>query len=563
MTFLHPTILIALAAVGAAAVLALLRPGRQMIVVATVALWRQTLNSPDAAHTPRTRRLTLHWLLLLAGALAAVLAASQPVHYATAPARAVAVVLYPSAELATPAGMGSLRQAAGALLARLDEGDRVAVIAPGAAGQWTSVAQARQSLADLSPWPLEAAEMTLTPPSDAQRVYRIVPAGAAITGGPGETLIEIPTSMPDVTFDALAAAADGNEPELFVAIRNNTDRPCAREICIAPAEANPGCSSGRIEVPEHQRREVTLRIPPGEPALHVAMIDTNGPTLDAFLVPITAHPARVAMVGADEPAIRRFIGISRELVLAGDANDADVLVCSGVNPPAGKAALVIQAPAPPLDLSPGPTLHDVVLGELTLHATDASDGGEKLPWPDLKATAVHLLPTWAGRGSLATLGPQGEAFFAADARSPRRVYVSFSLGAQNTNFALTPDFVKFLADAFVFLDPQAGQATAYQWQRPVQLAAAGLRLLKRAPQFSQAADSPHPWPGLYADEANGPVAVNLIGLRAAAPSQEPAGAIAALSLPARAPVGQTTEYWPFLAAAAMLLWLAGWLLRVR
>ncbi len=564
MTFLHPTFLIALAAVGAAALLALLRPGRQMIVVASLAMWRQTLNSPDAAHLPRSRRLTLHWLLLLAGAVAAVLAAGQPVFYSVAPARAVALVLYPSAEVAAPAGMDALRRAASELLARLDEGDRVAIIAPGAAGRWGSVSQARDLVTKLPPWPLDAAEMTLPAPPDARQVYRIAPAGAVKAAGPGETVIEIPASLPDVTFDALAATVDGNDVRLFVALRNNTDRVQHRQV------SQRSRAAGRIEIPPHQRREITWTCPADEPVLDILLKDAQGAAgaerpgtpQHAFLAARAVHRARVAMVGADERFIRQFINISRELILTSDANDADVLVCSGANPPAERAAMVIQPPWPPPDMSPGATMHDVALGELTLHAAGEPDG-DGLAWPDLKATAVHLLPTWSGQGGLSTFGPRGGAFFAADARSPRRVYIAFSLAGENTNFGMTPDFVKFLADAFTFLVPHAGQANAYEWRRPGQVAAAGLKPIERDTEFASGVDAPHPWPGLYADEANRPVAVNIVGLRAAAPAQEPAKAIETICLPPRVPQGGAMEFWPVLAAAAMLLWLAGWLLRVR
>ncbi len=570
MTFLHPWFLLAGAIAAAAAVLALLRPGRQLVVVGSLALWRQTLQSLASTSHPRTRRVTLHWLLLAAGAAAAVLAASQPVYYSAAAGRSVAVAVYPSAELASPAGMESLRQAAGALLDRLDDADRVMLLAPGRSGQWTARSQAKAELAGLSPFPAAAGEIVLPAPAGAQHVYRLAAAGAGVTAGPDETLIQLPTSLPDVTIETVAASCvprpAGDGTDLLVTLANHSARAFSGQIAVStwPGE---GAWAAAAEVPAGQRRETVMHLPLIECV--IVHIKQGGATVaEAFLSRPSVPKVKVAMVGGQEPLVRRLIGVHRGLSLVADANDADVLVCSGAAPPAGKAALVIQPPAPPPGFTPGPSLQDVVLGGRAVAARRSGTDGPQPPWGPLGSPAVHLLPTWSGDG-LDSLCVDGQAIMVAGAGPPRRVYVAFSLAAENTNLGLTPEFVQLLARAFAYLALASAGAAEYQYCRPLQLWAGGLQACATRggegaagnPPF--AADCPHPWPGLYTDASKQPVAVSLVGLRATAPPTPAAETIASLSLPAPLPLGHGVEFWPYLAAAAMLLWLAGWRLRLR
>ena len=242
--FTDPTWLWGLPAVAAVAAWAIFRPHRQLAIVGSLELWQAAVEHLDRSQRLRRRRVTLSWLLLLAGALAAVAAASRPVLLSSTPARSVAIALYPSAEIASEKGMDGLRQAADKLLARLSTKDRVQMLLPeGQPGPtaWLSVDYAWLYMRDVPPMPVPApaADLSLPAPDRAaQHVYRIAPAGSSIQPGPGETLIEIPAALPDITLDALAAETlpDGNV-QVFIALYNHTVSPWNGGVRVSAGRA--------------------------------------------------------------------------------------------------------------------------------------------------------------------------------------------------------------------------------------------------------------------------------------------------------------------------------------
>ncbi|MBS3821139.1 MAG: hypothetical protein KGY81_05190, partial [Phycisphaerae bacterium] len=69
MTLLRPWWLMGLWPVAAAALWALWRPGRQLIVVASTDLWQQAFAALSPSQRRATRRLSASWWCLLVGAL--------------------------------------------------------------------------------------------------------------------------------------------------------------------------------------------------------------------------------------------------------------------------------------------------------------------------------------------------------------------------------------------------------------------------------------------------------------------------------------------------------------
>ena len=126
MVLLWPWSLVGFAAVAVAALWALRRPNRQMTIVGSVELWRQAQDALSAAAHTRAKRLTLSWLLLLAGAVACVAALTRPAVNAAARTRHVGLVLLPSAELGREEGLAVMRRTAARLLDRLGPRDTVA-----------------------------------------------------------------------------------------------------------------------------------------------------------------------------------------------------------------------------------------------------------------------------------------------------------------------------------------------------------------------------------------------------------------------------------------------------
>jgi hypothetical protein len=623
LLFQDPIWLWGVPAVAVAAAWALFRPQRRLAVVGSLELWQAAVEHLDRSQRLRTRRVSLSWLLLLAGALAAVAAAARPALLSSAPARNVAVALYPSAEIASKKGMDGLRQAADELLARLSPGDQVQLLLPEGAPSpsgWMSVDAARRRAADLLPLPVPAADLSLAAPDRAARhVYRIAPAGSLalrVPGGStglavGETLIEVPTTLPDVTLDALAAEtlSDGNV-QAFLRLHNHLSQPWQGSYLISPRQHAPA------EPPENPRTQVLL--PPGatafvettlaQPALAVEILsafhagkttpqESHGPW-DGFLVRRETAAVKVAFVGDDDPLIRRFVTINPDLSLVENPAGADVLVCVGRDPPsgadapgAGMPALVIHPPTPPPLCRPAGGLANLVLGEAGLTA-DSQD--PVMRNVDLSAVAVRSASPWTleGAADLKVLcGIKGAALIvrtaperqAAEAGGKRRIYLAFATDTENTNFATTESFVIFLANAMGWLaedargarpGPTASPASApappgrarYEYVSPLQAAFTGdwKRLAPQAaPDGPAWAKGPYPPPGLYQDGRGNLHSVSLVGLRSAVPKTPPAQVVAAALLPLAQPTGISFELRAWLALAAIGLWLAGWAARLR
>ena len=228
MTFVWPWTFLVFVPVAAAAWLALYRPRRNLVVVASLSLWEEAISSAPSSARRKTRRTNVAWLLLLAGAIAVVGAGSRPVYYSSGPVRSAAIVLHPSAELGRD-GTAEMRLAGERLLERFDSADRFQVLLPEISGTqsgWVSLAGAHQVLAGLSHLPVSVAELRGGHPSaDARHVYHLAVSSLDIATGPSVSRIDIPTHLPGVTIDAVGAEKSAPDKlQIFAALRNQTDR---------------------------------------------------------------------------------------------------------------------------------------------------------------------------------------------------------------------------------------------------------------------------------------------------------------------------------------------------
>ena len=577
MTFSVPWSLLGLAAVAAAAAWALLRPGRQLAVVASVRLWQEAMASMDRSHRRRSRRVTSSWLVLLLGATLAVLAAAGPVYHAEVPARQVALVICPSAELAGE-GMRDLRAEASTLLGRLDDNDRVTLVLPAILGGQqppVSPRRAGDRVAALAAVAAARDELSIPPVEQAvQHVYEIVPAAAAVAAAPGVTRIEIPHDPTPATIDAIGAVQlpGAGEMELFVAATNRSaaawrgrllvtvrdaDRPGGRTFMDRPVELAAG-DRGQWIHRGASAQMVTAQLLADGRAL-------PGVATAAFLVRRSAQLRKVALTGADEPLLRRYVQADRSLVSVAQPGEADIVIANGELAPAGKAALVIRPPSPPAGWRWADAVETVALADAEVAADH-----EVMRHVDLAGVQVRRLAGWAsvGLGDLAVLaGRRGAAIvLAGSSGGIRRVYVTFDLAAENTNFALRQDFVVFLANVMRYLAPPGRPRAEFGYLRPSRAGPTTRRDWKRllGPQTDPfaGADTPLLPPGIYQDAAGRLHAVSLVGLEPAPPHRPRGPKAADVELPQPRPIGRHLSLWPYLVAAAAAAWVIGWLLRV-
>lgn len=578
VTFGWPWFLLGAAAVAAVAVLALRCPGILPVRVPSLRLWREVIAAYQPSPGGKRRRISASWLSLAAGALCGAVAFAQPVFHGNSAVRRVAIVLTPSAELRGDGGR-SLRQSTERLLARFADDDQVQLILPhvlGGASRWMSVAVARGTVANIVPAPVAGLELPTGPaPADVQHVYYLTPtAGAnAPDGGERASIIQLPTRTSPVTIEAIGAVElpDG-ACQVFAAIRNHTGKTLAASLQAEAVAGGPDTSAqpvtGNVSVPPFGRAEWIGRLPAAD-AIAVELFFSEGSggktTVGggAYLVRTEAHVARVAIIGRDDPHLRRYVNIDTALSLVGSARQADIVIANGVDPPPPKAAMVIDPPRAPRPWRRGDELQAVSLAGVDVKADDPV-----MRDVDLAGVAVRRVRPWiadgaARRQSLASL-PSGAIILGSGGGPgdrPRRIYVAFDLSPDNTNFAMTEAFVIFMAAAMRHLAPQASGTGSYEYLTPLAAGAPG-GWEKLLPTGEVAASgSPFLSPGVYRSVDDTLMAVTLVGLPGPTEGLPVNVAIDSAPLPAPQYAAAGRDLWPMLAIAAMVLWLVGWTLR--
>lgn len=572
MTLSNPLWLLALAVVAAAAAWALWRPSRQVVDVGSLALWQEALQSLGRAPRRRTRRVTASWLLLLLGAASAALALAGPTLNVTAPARHIALAAWPAAELADDAAAHELHAAADALLRRLAPADRVQLLRPALAGgatAWLAPADAAAEFARTPILPIPAGQLVL-PPADAQaqQLVRLVPAGLQLPAGPGAVDVELPAALPPITLPEFGAAAlPGGRVQFFAATTNNTAQPWSGELVIRTLEPNTPdtwrTAAVPLTVPPGGRASV-VRDLPASAAIAATPSGGASPLAGAYLVRRDAARRKIALVGPDEPTLRRFVAADESLQLVASPAAADLVIANLAAVPADRPALVIDPPRPPPPWQAGAALQSVTLAAAAAAADDPVMKGVAL-----EGIAVRRLQPWSAETAatekvLASL-PRGAVLLRTDAADgPRRVYVAFELSSDNTNLAVSESLVVLLANAVRWLAPAARSRTEYLSLKAQDCIAAGnWRPVPLASPRPLRPAAPLPWPGIYRDQAGTLQAVALRGLQSGQPAVPPAQAVAAIHLPAPRPSTAAIELWFYLLAMAILLWITGWMLRVR
>ncbi len=576
MTLVWPWSLLGLGVVAAVAAWALLRPARRLVSVGSLSLWRQAVDAMDRTKQRRSRKAGAAWLCLLAGAIVAVAATARPVYRTSGRTRRVAFAVYPAAELAGERGADALRAAAGRLLDRLDDHDRVQVLLPvplGAAEQWVAVSEARELLAGLKPLPVAVGDMVLPEASgDAQHVYHFGPAAGIEAAGENVTVIEIPTDLPPVTIDALGAAeSPGERVQIFLSLKNHTDKQWRGGVFGQGYSASKGeSSSGEdgviqaadVVIAPGGRKNLILTGPAAD-AVQVEVRAAAGPLTGmgakGYLVRRERVVRKVAIVGADEPMVRRFVRVEPMLELVGDGADADVIVANRTDPMAGKGALVIDGRSDPAGWRRGKELTTIQLADADVDSSDPV-----MRYVDLSVVAVRRLRPWIASGGasgkrLVSYKKDAIILRTAPAAKPRRVFIAFDLSGENTNFAATDAFVIFLANAMRWLAPGGRGTAVYEFASPVQAGPArGWEHITDAVPGEQGLLA---WPGIYRSGAGRLEAVSVIGLRSGRPRASVAQALAGAPLPEPQFAAGGMEFWPMLVIIAMVFWLAGWALR--
>ena len=617
--------------VAVAAIWALFRPGRRLAIVGSVALWRDAQNAMATTARPRAKRVTLAWLLLLAGSVACAAALTRPSINASITRRRVALVLLPSAELGRDKGIKAMQDAARGLLNRLDTRDAVRVIVPRETGMTAfkgdmSVDQARAAVSSLEPLPIPARQLSpVEVGKDVQSTYTFVVAGGSADKGAAVGVVEIPHGLPGVTIDAIGAEEiPGGKMQVLLALRkqggvvwtgkigyrgvkwpkeNKFDAPIkgplewtalqdvkedeeVKDKVKVKDKAKDKAMSVEIRSP---RKEIVFEVDSHRLlAIHAVNSDIGafqkGTQLDAsaYLVRRRARRTKVAVIGQGGEMLAKFVQSDPTLELVGPRDKGvELVIADGVDPPAGKAAIVFNPPTPPklctrlakvnkanLEqadvLADHPVMRNVLL--------DGVHVAPLTPWKFGKHPLHTVLVSYKGD---AVVIKQRIKHKDSATAGPPRVYVAFSVAPENTAFGMTKVGVIFLANSVRDLAreldrdlaPGAAGKAMFEYVSPASIGPAGGRSLL-APPPDKGGKAPedssrYPWPGAYHYGDGKLHAVSIVGLRPAEPTVAPDAAVRSLKLPEprRDTVG--FELWPALLAAGGLLWLAAWWAKLR
>jgi hypothetical protein len=557
----------ALAPVAIVAVLALFRTRKKLLVVASLALWQEALSASAAADKRKAKRMTLAWLLLLCGAIAAVLAIAGPTLHSAGPVRSVAIVLHPSAELGAE-GIGEMKLAAGTLLDRLGPDDRVQVVGPeilGAPSQWISPDQARVKLTGLKRLNVSAGGLRVGRPApQAASVYHFSAGLIDIPEGPNVKRIGVATHLPELTIDVIGAEKlVGDKVQVFVALRNHTDKPITATVtandAVGSGPVTDASTSVTVRPGSSQAVSVTVA-KPDSGAICVTASGAGSPKCQGYLALNQRGATPVAIIGRDDPYLRRFVQVDPTLRLVSQPGDAKIIIANGVAPPAGKPSLVIAPPAPPAPWR----LSRADISGVMLAQADTSADDPIMRSVRLDAAAVRTVRPWAAgevAGAGVLIAYKGSVLAVrtpddADASQPRQVSLAFDLSENNCTLVRSEAYVVFLANVMRYLAPGSAGQAKYEYLTPLQAGANPTwKPIRRAETL---ADRSLTSPGIYLDPDSQAHAVCLPGLRSSSTSRPPVEAARRVALPQPKRSARGYDLSTILLLAAGLFWLAGW-----
>ncbi len=560
MSILRPVWLMLLIPVAVVAALALLRPARRVVRVGSLALWTEALERVSAQPTRTRRRIGPSWLLLLTGAILAVLAVSQVQLGRGRTGRRIDLQLWPASELGRDDD--SLARAVGLLVERLEPGDRVRLLLPLQAGtetggQWLSPRAAAEALERIRSLPIPAERLRFAPPLEtAAAEIKFLPAGKA-DPSPGRQ-IRLPSRVGPVRIDAFSVEVDPDGlAEGFLAVVNESDQPVRQTFRIRGAGSGTREVRGTVSIQPGARAEWLGPVPAAE-WLIAELADVEGPGTRHYLARRRVEPRRVAMVGRFDANLQRLIEVHPGLEATAETSDADVVVAIGKAVGPDTPALILD---PPEQANPPGWRRLDPAGPLSLRDASPSADHPLLAGVDLSPGAIRRYHGWrplAGAGGQTLLAAEGRTLIWTDPQAPtRQVWVGFDPAQTNTNLPALPGWVSFLSAAIESI----GQA------RPVQIRYVAERPWTADPAAWQvvaggAIEPPGwPWPGLYRGSAGQIHAVNPGPMDWALPPEPLEVQVADLALPEARFSVRPIELWPWLLVGAAACWLAGWTLR--
>jgi hypothetical protein len=431
--------------------LALLRPRRREATVGALMLWRRALARVGSRPLPAEGPPPALWVTLAATAALAVAAAGPMLSRDTAPTRRVLVVLDRSAVMRglRPDGrtrFDEARDRCSAFLRSLSPADRAELLlVPDDDLPGPRTAE--------PPTPETVARLTV---SSREADWRA--ALRARGGEPRPTVVftsrEPPTAEPEVRVDVIGGRGDDLAVTRLEAVPLPESGGRWRVFAEVAGVGGAECSS-RLELTADGRAVETD--PPGEMTVAPApggvarVVRTVRPTTGAKMLRarLTAADARadndlaetplatpgrlrVAMIGADEPALRRVLSAHPRVTPVATPAQADAVICNGVAAPEGFAgSVVLICPPTGAGLDTGPVVERRVLATATADPSSVFSHGDLVGLP--VRSLVTLRPA-AAAGQRAVLWTDAGEVAAAEWQDPPgRRWIALGFGVSESN----------------------------------------------------------------------------------------------------------------------------------
>jgi hypothetical protein len=624
--FLHPWMLaLGLAPIVLLVLLYLLKLRRHELEVSAVFLWRRSIDDLRAnAPLQRLHTNVLFWLQLLAlGAL--TLALAEPVgRPAGRRAHGVVLVVDRSASMSTPGREGTrlARAVAGAerLVAGLERGDRVGIVSFGG-GAKVELAltddrvRARRALRALAVRPVRGrlgpalgVALSMAKGEAASEIH--VFSDGAVEALSGEDVAELTggAALPPLVFHRVGAER-ANAGITALSVRKVPDAPGRFQVFVGVRSFGSERFLGEIELYLGREREPADLIPvevgpEGEDArvfeidaradtpvrLRLAPVDAFALDNEAWVVIREPRAERVLVVTEANYFLERALTAAPDYVVAGlkpaelpkEAEELEALF--------GRYAVTILDRTCPANLPWGRYL---LIGAAPpwpgwKAGEEAEGGGRVLDWSATHAVMrfVDARELFVGRARAMEVPPGAAALLETEAgvvgaalETDRERVVALSFDLYRSNWPLLRSFPVFVRNALgwlsgpgsarVALMARSGVSVESPVAGPVRLVSPGGRELEVGAEPGQAALLPAPEElGFWTVEGGGGERTQL-GVSLLDAEESDIRARDALQLGPDVKIAATREamsprrWWPLLAAAALGLLVAEWLLYVR
>lgn len=594
MMWMQPAWLWLLVPIAMVAAWTLIHPGRASVRVRYFFLWQETWASISASRR-HVRKVSLRWVLLLAGAVLSAVAMAKPTWTTQTPRRTVTLAIAPSAELASREDWRRVRNTADDFLARLGQADRVNLVLPtvfGGARDTLTPSEARRRAAELAPVGIAIGQMDWPTAGGTHQEYWLVPRGAEVPGGERRIVVEFPFKLPAVLGKPPAVstkppADPGKLPaDLDVFLTGSTEfgpnAPRDTTLVIRQPITGQILLSEPFPLPAtgHWQRSTRILRPDGpiEVVLQAGKGNDDSQVLyREYLAPLPGEPAGVTLLGPDEPVLRDYIRAEPLLELSADPGDAQLIIYNGIAPDSSisdtKPMLVVHPPDPPPGWRWGAERQGVVLRDVQRSEDDILQG------VTMEGVALRRVRGWVAGGrptGQAVLNWNDEALLVKVESDPagrgrRAVWVATDLSPEANTLSLYQpgEYITLLANITRWLLPEAAEPDQWgaippretparsDWRRVALAEPFGPQLVQSSEVLA---------PGLYKDARGRYHAVHSPDVSAQTATNANAddaawAAPADWPLPNPAQAEHTQPLWSSLAMAAGLCWLTAWWLR--